>query len=44
MLVKRIQKNGIDLSALSFIPEQTKIPLQRDGVDTLPQIAQWRAT
>jgi cytochrome P450 len=44
MLVKRIQKNGIDLSALSFIPDQTKVPLQRDGVDALPQIAQWRAT
>jgi cytochrome P450 len=44
MLVKRIQKNGIDLSALSFIPEQTKIPLQRDVMDPPPQIAEWRAT
>jgi cytochrome P450 len=44
MLVKRIQKNGIDLSALSFIPEQTKVPLQRDAMDPLPEIAQWRAT
>lgn len=44
MLVKRIQKNGIDLSALSFIPELTKVPLQRDGMDALPQIAQWRET
>lgn len=43
MLVKRIQKNGIDLSALSFIPERTKIPLQRDGMDPLPEIAEWRA-
>lgn len=44
MLVKRIQKNGIDLSALSFIPEKTKIPLQRDGMDPLPEIAEWRRT
>ncbi|MCW2799542.1 MAG: cytochrome [Aeromicrobium sp.] len=42
MLVKRIQKNGIDLSALSFIPEKTKIALQRDGMDPLPEIAEWR--
>ena len=42
MLVKRIQKNGIDLSALSFIPEQTKIPLQRAAMDPLPEIAEWR--
>ncbi|AWB92170.1 cytochrome P450 [Aeromicrobium chenweiae] len=44
MLVKRIQKNGIDLSALSFIPELTKVPLQRDVMDPLPQLAEWRAT
>jgi cytochrome P450 len=44
LLVKRIQKNGIDLSALAFIPERTKVPLQRDGTDPLPQIAEWRAT
>jgi cytochrome P450 len=44
MLVKRIQKNGIDLSALSFIPEQTKIALQRQGMDPLPEIATWRRT
>ncbi len=42
MLVKRIRKNGIDLSALAFIPEQTKIPLQRDGLDPPLEIAQWR--
>lgn len=42
MLVKRIQKNGIDLSALSFIPEKTKVPLQRAGLDPLPEIAEWR--
>jgi cytochrome P450 len=44
MLVKRIQKNGIDLSALSFIPEKTKVPLQRNGMDPLPEIAEWRRT
>jgi cytochrome P450 len=44
ILVKRIQKNGIDLSALSFIPDRTKIPLQRQGMDALPEIAEWRAT
>lgn len=43
LLVNRIKKNGIDLSALAFIPEQTKVPLQRDGTDPVPRIAALRS-
>ncbi|MEH3033116.1 MAG: cytochrome P450 [Aeromicrobium erythreum] len=41
--VRRIRKKGIDLSRLSFIPDTTKVPLQRDGVDPLPRMAEIRA-
>ncbi|EFQ84124.1 unspecific monooxygenase [Aeromicrobium marinum DSM 15272] len=41
-VVRRIRKKGIDLSRLSFIPAETKIPLQRVGMDPLPQMQQWR--
>lgn len=43
LVVRRIQKKGIDLSALSFIPAETKIPLQREGMNPLAEIAEWRA-
>jgi len=42
MAVRRIQKKGIDLSRISFIADSTKIPLQREATDPLPEIAQWR--
>lgn len=32
----------MDLAQVRFIPEPTKIPLRRDGVDPLPEIAQYR--
>lgn len=44
LVVRRIQKKGIDLSRLSFIPEPTKVPLQRNGMDPVPRIAEIRAT
>ncbi|MPQ99077.1 cytochrome P450 [Modestobacter sp. I12A-02628] len=44
LVVRRIQTKGIDLTQLSFIPEPTKVPLQRDGVDPLPRLAELRAT
>jgi len=44
LVVRRIQKKGIDLSRISFIPEPTKVPLQRNGLDPVPQIAEIRAT
>ena len=34
----------MDLSRLRFIPEPTKIPLRRNGVDPLPEIAEYRST
>ncbi len=34
----------MDLSRIKFIPEPTKIPLRRNGVDPLPEIAEYRAT
>lgn len=40
--MRRIRKKGIDLSRISFIPDSTKVPLQREGTDPLPQIAAWR--
>jgi len=44
LAVRRIKRKGIDLSRLSFIPEATKVPLQRNGMDPVPQIAEIRAT
>ncbi|WP_229054156.1 cytochrome P450 [Aeromicrobium sp. Leaf350] len=42
LVLRRIRKKGIDLSTISFLPEETKIPLQRDATDPLPKIAEWR--
>ena len=36
------RKGGIDLSQISFIPEPTKMPLQRHGVDPVPELAKVR--
>lgn len=44
LVVRRIRKNGLDLSQLSFIPESTKMPLQRIGPDPVPQLAEIRET
>ena len=44
LVVRRIQKKGIDLSRISFIPEKTKVPLQRLGLDPVPRIAEIRKT
>jgi cytochrome P450 len=43
LVARRIQRRGIDLSQLSFIPAPTKVPLQRAGVDPVPRIAELRA-
>lgn len=44
LVMRRIQKKGIDLSRISFIPEPTKVPLQRNAMDPVPRIAEIRAT
>jgi cytochrome P450 len=44
LVTRRIQRKGIDLSALTFIPAQAKVPLQRAGMDPVPRLAQLRAT
>jgi cytochrome P450 len=44
LVARRIQRRGIDLSALTFIPEPAKVPLQRVGTDPVPRLAQLRAT
>ncbi|MCU1618710.1 MAG: Cytochrome [Modestobacter sp.] len=44
LLARRVQKKGIDLSSLTFIPERAKVPLQRVGTDPVPRLAQLRAT
>lgn len=43
LVVRRIQRKGIDLSRISFIAEPTKIPLQRIGTDPVPRLAEIRA-
>ncbi|RYJ06949.1 MAG: cytochrome P450, partial [Actinomycetales bacterium] len=40
--MRRIQKQGIDLSRISIIPEPTKVPLQRNGTDPVPRLAEIR--
>ncbi|KQY60699.1 cytochrome [Aeromicrobium sp. Root495] len=42
LAVRRIQKQGIDLSRISIIPEPTKVPLQRIGTDPVPRLAEIR--
>ena len=44
LVTRRIQRKGIDLSAMTFIPERSKVPLQRTGTDPVPKLAQLRAT
>jgi len=44
LVARRIQRKGIDLSAMTFIPERSKVPLQRVGTDPVPRLAQLRAT
>ncbi|AXT84848.1 cytochrome P450 [Aeromicrobium sp. A1-2] len=44
LVMRRIQRKGIDLSRISFIPEPTKVPLQRHGLDPVPRLAEIRAT
>jgi cytochrome P450 len=44
LVTRRIQRKGIDLSAMTFIPERSKVPLQRIGTDPVPRLAQLRAT
>lgn len=39
---RHVAKRGIDLASLSFIPEQTKVPLQRVGMDPVPRMNEIR--
>ncbi len=40
--VRRLRRKGIDLSRVAFLPEPTKVPLQRIGSDPIPRIAEIR--
>lgn len=40
---RHVRKRGIDLSRISFIPEETKRPLQREGTDPVAEMAEYRA-
>src|SRR5689334_17935826 len=43
--MRRLQrKGGIDLARITFIPEPTKVPLQRNGTDPVPRMAELRRT
>lgn len=44
LVVRRIQKKGIDLSRISILAETTKVPMQRIGTDPVPRLAEIRAT
>ena len=39
---RHVAKRGIDLASFTFIPEPTKAPLQRVGLDPVPRLAQIR--
>ncbi|GLV75032.1 cytochrome P450 [Streptomyces hygroscopicus] len=39
----RIQKNGFDLSKMSFLPDATLAPLRRDGLDPVADLSRTRA-
>lgn len=41
---RRITATGIDLSNIPFLPEAAKVPLERDGTDPVPRLAQLRAS
>ncbi len=42
MARRHIKKHGIDLASFSMIPEPTKAPLQRIGMDPVPRMAEIR--
>jgi len=42
-LLARSTRHGIDLRTLRFLPDSITMPLQRDGLDPLPELAQVRA-
>lgn len=39
---RHVKRRGIDLASFTSIPDATKAPLQRVGLDPVPQMAQWR--
>ncbi len=42
--LERSMKDGIDLRKLRFLPDSVTMPLKRDGLDPLPEMAVVRAT
>jgi cytochrome P450 len=40
----RTQKQGIDLSTISFLPDAALMPLKRDGLDPVPALGKLRVT
>jgi cytochrome P450 len=40
--LKRTQKNGFDLSSISFLPDSALMPLHRDGLDPIADLAEAR--
>ena len=42
-LLERTMKDGIDLRKLRFLPDSVTMPLKRDGLDPLPEMAVVRA-
>lgn len=42
-LLNRTMRNGIDLRKLRFLPDSVTLPLKRDGLDPLPEMASVQA-
>ena len=43
VLLERTMRNGIDLRKMRFLPDSVTMPLKRDGLDPLPEMASVRA-
>lgn len=43
LLARRVRRRGLDLSRMTLLPEGARLPLLRDGIDPVPQLARVRA-
>ncbi|MCZ2816300.1 cytochrome P450 [Modestobacter sp. VKM Ac-2984] len=43
LVERRVRRKGIDLTELTFFPESARLPLLRNGVDPVPELAEQRA-
>jgi hypothetical protein len=43
MILARTTRNGLDLRTLNLMPDSVTMPLQRVGLDPMPEMAEVRA-